>query len=133
MFDNVRAYILGELDLPEGWRQIDEQRVPDVIDRETVIVKHSRVEKLPEAPIGHLRHEAILGVFVPNRDLARAENRLDEAVTELLAVIDGHPQINWSSAEKVVTPGNQYPGWEINLTVITSKTPDPTPTPESEA
>ncbi len=132
MFDNVRAYILTELDLPAAWRKVDEQRIPEVIDRETVVLKHSRVEKLPEAPIGQLRHEVILGIFVPNQDLARAENRLDEAVTELIAEIDGHRHINWRSAEKVIGPGNQYPGWEITLTVNTQK-PDPTPAPpESE-
>lgn len=132
MSDSVRAYVLSELALPSSWRQIEEQRIPEVIDRETVIVKHSRIEKLPEAPIGHLRHEVILAVFIPNRDLSKAENRLDDAVTELLAAIDGHPDINWRDAEKVVTPGNQYPGWELTLSVITQQ-PTPTLTPESEA
>lgn len=125
---NVRAYVLEELGLPADWRQIEEQRVPEVIDRETVIVKHGRIEKLPEAPIGHLRHEVILAVFVPNRDLAKAEARLDDVVVELLTAIDGHAQINWSEAEKVVTPGNQYPGWEVTMTVITT----PETTTESE-
>lgn len=128
----MRAYVLAELDLPADWKQIKEQRIPEVIDRETVIVKHTRIEKLSAAPIGQLRHEVILAVFIPNKDLERAENRLDEAMTELLTAIDGHPKINWRDAEKVVTPGNQYPGWELSLTVITQQS-TPTTTPESEA
>ena len=131
MSDSVRAFILEQLALPDEWRQIPEQHVPEVIDRETVVVKHTRIEKLPEAPVGHLRHEVILAVFIPNRDLARAEDRLDEAVLELLQAIDGHAQINWREAEKVVSSGNQYPGWELSLTVITQQ-PEPTPNPESE-
>lgn len=136
MSDSVRAYVLTELDLPSDWRQIEEQRLPEVIDRETVIVKHTRIERLPDAPIGHLDNEVILAVFVPNRDLARAEDRLDNAIVELLAAIDAHPKIGWREAEKVVTPGQQYPGWELTLRVITEKTtptPTPTPDPESEA
>lgn len=131
MSDNVRAFVLRELDLPPDWKQIEEQRIPDVIERETVIVKHSRIEKLPSAPIGHLSHEVILAVFIPNRDLARAESRLDAAVLELISAIDGHPSINWREAEKVVTPRNEYPGWELALTVHTARDTDTTT--ESEA
>ena len=132
MSDNVREYVLNQLPIPAEWRSIDVQRIPDVIERETVIVKHARIEKLPEAPNGHLRNEVILAVFIPNRDLARAENRLDLAVLDLIGMIDKHPYINWSEAEKVITPNGAYPGWEISLTVNTEATPD-TPTPESEA
>lgn len=127
--ESVRAYVLAELALPDEWKQISEQRLPDVIDKETVVVKHTRIEKLPAAPIGHLQHEVVIGVFVPNRDIAKAEDRLDKAVGELLAAIDGHSKIGWREAEKVVTPGNRYPGWELTLTVITTTEP----TTESEA
>lgn len=121
MFDSARTYVLEALDLPQSWKVVEEQRIPAAIERETVIVKHSRVEKLDAAPIGNLQHEVILAVFVPNRDLAKAEARLDKAVTELLGTLDGHQTINWQSAEKVVTPDGQFPGWELSLTVITEK------------
>lgn len=121
MSDNVRAWLLAELALPEEWRQIEEQRIPEVIDRETVVVKHNRIEPLKQAPRGGLSHEVILAIFIPNRDLARAENRLDDNVVTLLDAISDHSQISFVSAEKVVTPGNQYPGWELTLTVITNK------------
>lgn len=137
MFDNVRGYVLDMLDLPPAWRQVPEQRIPATIDRPTVILKHARVEKLREAPIGQLRHEVILAVFVPNRDLARAEDELDVAITEIIAALDGHPTLNWTEAEKVVTPDGQFPGWEITLTVLTGiakpdpAPPAPEPTPET--
>lgn len=131
MFDNVRGYVLNMLELPSEWRQIQEQRIPATIERTTVILKHARVEKLREAPIGHLRHEVILAVFVPNRDLARAEDELDVAITEIIASIDGHSTLNWTEAQKIVTPDGQFPGWELTLTVLTGiATPDPPPAPE---
>lgn len=138
MFDSVRAQIRDELDLPAEWRVVDEQRLPTVIDRETVVIKHSAVTKLREAPLGHLEHEVILAVFVPNKDIALAEDRLDKAVTALLTALDGHSWLKWTRAEKVVTPDGQYPGWEIELTAITQiiapepPTPPAPPTPESE-
>lgn len=129
MFDSARAFVITEIAFPDGWKIIPEQRIPAVIEVETVILKHSRVEKLPEAPIGQLKHEVILAVFVPNRDIALAEDRLDEAITELITKLDGHSQIDWVDAQKVVTPDGQYPGWEITLTVLT-EVPEPTSTTE---
>lgn len=120
---SVREYVFEQLDLPADWRLIDEQRIPTIIERPTVIVKHDRIEKLPEAPIGALRNSVVLAVFIPNQDLAKAEAALDAAVVELTTAIDGHPSINWSEAQKVVTPTGQYPGWELTLSVITTTTP----------
>ncbi|WP_024357800.1 hypothetical protein [Leucobacter chironomi] len=125
MFDSARAYVLDEIAVPADWKVVDEQRLPDTITRETVVVKHNRVEKLADAPLGHLSHEIILAVFIPNKDLAKAEARLDASVTEILASIDRHPTIKWTDAQKVVHPNGQYPGWEMTLTVITA-----TPTKE---
>lgn len=138
MFDNVRAYVLDEIAVPADWRIVPEQRMPAVLERETVIVKHSGVERLPEAPIGHLLHDVVLAVFVPNQDLGRAEDRLDDAITEIMTELDGHRNINWRRATKVVDPTGRYPGWEIELTVPTEKdapaTPPPvTPDPDPES
>lgn len=122
MSANVRAYLLEQLDLPEEWRKIDEQRIPDVIDRPTVIVKHDHVEPLRDAPLGSLSHDLLLAVFIPNRDLARAEKALDDSLVELLTALAGHASISWTEAQKVVTPNGQYPGWEVRLSAITQRT-----------
>ncbi|WP_449279627.1 hypothetical protein [Leucobacter sp. GX0328] len=132
MFASARAYVLAEIQVPGTWKVVPEQRLPDVIDRETLVVKHNRVERLAAAPRGNQQHEIILGVFIPNKDLAKAEARLDEAVAEVLAAVDAHPHISWTEAQKVVHPNEQYPGWEMTLTVITATTPDPTAAPAAE-
>ena len=122
MSDNVRQFIIDELDIPDSWRVIGEQRVPDVITSETVVLKHETIRRLTAAPASQLQHDVILAVFIPNQDLARAEDRLDDAIAELLPQISRHPKIGWNEATKVITPNSQYPGWEVTLTVITENT-----------
>ncbi|WP_157156259.1 hypothetical protein [Diaminobutyricimonas sp. LJ205] len=130
MSDNVRGYVAEELAplLAKGYRVIPEQQLPDVFETPIVVIKHARIEKLPEAPLGHLRNEVVLGLFDPHKDVAKAENALDDEVVELLTVIDKHSRIDWTDARKVMHPNQQYRGWDITLSVITG--PEPTPEPE---
>lgn len=122
MSDSVRSYIVAELALPTDWKMVAEQRLPNKIERPTVVVKHDRIEPLPEAPIGAYRNHVILGLFIPNQDIAVAEDRLDELVADVLARVERHPRIAWTDAQKVVTPDGQFPGWELSLLVITETT-----------
>lgn len=118
---NVREFVLTSLDLPAEWQQIGVQRMPDTISKTTVIVKHLRMERLAEAPIGHVRHEVTLSVFTPLQDTAQAEDALDDNITDLLTSIDALPDIGWLDAQKVTSPNEQNLGWDIRLTVITEK------------
>lgn len=120
MSDSVRNYLATELALPPAWTLIPEQRFPDTIARPTVVLQHTRIERLAEAPLGHLRHEVVLTVLDPHTDIAAAEDALDDAVTTLLSAIDGHPTIGWTRSEKVVHR-DTYPAWNITLTVITTR------------
>lgn len=121
MFDSARAHLLSILTLPPEWHVIDEQRLPSTLDRVTVIVKHDRVEPLAESPIGHLSHQVVLAVFTPHQDLAKAEDALDRAITEIITDIDGDPTAKWTEAQKVIHPNGLYPGWELTVTVNTQK------------
>jgi hypothetical protein len=117
----IRPWLAEQLELPTAWHVIPEQRMPETIARITVVIKHRRIEKLPEAPIGHLRHEVTLTVADPHTDVAAAEDALDEAVVELIGTLDGHPSISWSDAEKVAV-NDTYFGWDLTLSVITNRT-----------
>lgn len=123
MSDSVRSYLVDELTplVNQGWRIIREQRMPETIDTITVVLKHSRIEKLPEAPMGALRNEVVLTVADPHEDIAKAEDALDDAVVDLLSVIDKHDSINWTEARKAKVNDNIL-GWDITLTVITTAT-----------
>lgn len=119
---SVRDYLAAELAplLLVGWKVIPEQRMPDTIKSTTVVLKHLSIEKLAEAPAGHLRNEVVLTVATPHEDIAKAENALDDAVVKLLSTLDGHKTINWASAKKAQVT-DAYLGWDITLTVITEK------------
>lgn len=126
MSDSVRAYLVEQLDLPTEWSVIPEQRFPETIAKPTVVLQHTRIERLPEAPMGNIRHTVVLSVLDPHTDIAAAEDALDDAVTELLSAIDAHSTIAWTEAEKT-THRETFPAWNLTLTVITSK-----PNPETE-
>ena len=121
MSDSVRDYLATELTplLPASWRIIPEQRMPQTLDTITVVLKHRRIERLAEAPVGNLRNEVVLTVVDPHEDWATAEDALDDAVNDVLTALDGHSQINWTLAEKVAV-SDTYIGWDLTLTVITS-------------
>lgn len=119
MSDSVRAYVTGELDLPEEWLVIPEQRFPETISKTTVVLQHTRIERLPEAPMGSLRHTITLSVLDPHTDIATAENDLDDALVTLISAIDSHSSISWSSAEKTMHEA-RYAGWNLTLNVITN-------------
>lgn len=126
----VRGYLVAELAplLPADWRLIPAQTIPDQIDRTTVVVKHGRMTKLPEAPIGNLQHSIVLTIAHPSANIGAAEDALDHAVIELTTALDGHDRIDWTDAEKVSVE-SKWLGWDVTLTVITQK-PTTTTTPE---
>lgn len=93
--------------------------MPQTIEGITVVLKHSQMERLAEAPQGSLRNTVVLTVVDPHEDQTAAENALDDSVLELVTAIDTLPKINWTNAEKVLV--DPYLGWDITLTVITEK------------
>lgn len=121
---SVRSWLRETLTIPTGWVWINEQRVPDAISKTTMITKHSRIEPLDDAGPGSLRHEVLLSVFVPQTKVKTAEDTLDDAVTDLITALDGHDQIRFVTAEKVISPNEQYFGWDITLSVITTPEPE---------
>lgn len=130
--ESVRAYLVEQLELPDTWTVIPEQRFPETIAKTTVILQHLKIQRLPEAPIGNLRHEVTLSVIDPHQDIATAEDGLDDAIATLITSLDGHQSIGWTSAEKTMHR-DTYAAWNLTLTVITT-TPKPAPAldPETE-
>lgn len=120
---NVREYITTQIrpHLPGRWQWVKEQRTPDTITLPTVIVKNVRIDRIEGYPIGHVQNTVVLTVLSPYTDPAAAEDDLDGHVHDLMVVLDGHTRIRFEHAEKVVTANGTYFGWDIRLTVITSK------------
>lgn len=119
---SLREYVRDELKkhVPAKWRIIPVQRIPDQITDVTVIIKHTRIERLKAAPLGKLENSLVVTIVTPHADIERAEDELDDAVIDLLGALDGHPGLGWSSAEKV-SVDEVYLGWDINMTAITER------------
>ena len=125
---NVREFLADKLSplIPDGWKIVASVRNLDKPTGIVAQIKHTGVTRMPEAPIGHLQHTVTLTVLTPHTDVEKAEDALDEAVTELLTLIDAHESIGWSDATKV--RADTWLAWDIDLAVISNRTTPDTPT-----
>jgi hypothetical protein len=118
----VREFLAAQLTtlLPGTWKLIPNQRMPETIDKTTVVVKLTTIEPLAEAPAGTLSNGAVITVADPHQDDVTAENALDDAVLELCTAIDAVPGMTWTKAEKVLV-GQSYLGWDITASILSKK------------
>lgn len=120
---SVRAMLQATLEpmVPSDWQFIPNQRMPQTIDRVTVVLKHGKITPLPEAPTSHLTHDIVLTVVDPHEDQVTAEDALDQHVVELIAAIQAAPDhIGFEQAEKVMVTST-YLGWDLTIQFITQK------------
>ncbi|WP_349902607.1 hypothetical protein [Parafrigoribacterium humi] len=122
MSDSLRVWLDEQLTplLPSGWTLIPNQRMPETITVTTVVLKHLEIERLDAAPLGQLRNTVVLTVADAHQNQTTAENELDESVLTLCTALDALKNLNWTGAKKVLV-NDTYLGWDITLTVITSK------------
>lgn len=118
--------------LPEGWRWVPYQRNVDALDATTVIWKQSRILPLDAAPLGAVRVEGTLTVATPHSDIERAEQALDDAVTELCSALDGLDGIAWTEATKVSLGESGPLGYDIQVWTTATPEPDVDPAPDPE-
>lgn len=118
----VRDWLQEQLTplLPPSWQIIPNQVMPQTLSRITVVIKHLEMERLAEAPLGSLRHQIILTVADPHEDQVKAENALDDEVLKLCTALDSLDGLTWTGAKKVAVR-DPYIGWDITLTVISTK------------
>lgn len=122
--DTIRTQLLAHLQplLPEEWTVLPYQANVSTIDRIVVVLKHNKISKDPDSPMGTVINEFIVTVVSPVSDIKTAEEQLDDAVLELITALDSHLQLNWTEAQKVlVSEKAGYIGWDITLTIHTQK------------
>lgn len=120
--ETVRGWLEEQLVplLPAKWRVIPYQRMPQTLDRPTVLFKQLSFTPLPEAPAGHLQVEVVITVADPHSDQDRAEDALDDEVLELVFALDSLNNLTWSTAQKVLV-NETYLGWDITCSTISAK------------
>jgi hypothetical protein len=119
----AREYVAKALiaHLPAAWRVIDNENGIDVIDRITVRVRNQRVRRAPDAPMGAYDHTLLVRITSHLMDQARAEVDLEDAMPDLIAVIEDHLGAAWDEAEKVLDPDTNTLAWDVPVHVITTR------------
>lgn len=105
--------------LPESWRLVDGLAEVKTLTVPAVYFEYTAIEKADDWPPGHVRAVVDLIIVDPHTDLVKAEDAVDELVVQLLVALDGHAQIDWSSAKKQAI-GDSFLGWRVSVSVIAS-------------
>lgn len=112
--------------LPKAWKIIPYADQVDDQNTIVVILNQTRIAPNPAAPIAShvVTCEAL--IVSPERDPAKAETALDDAVDDFLFALDAIDSVLWADAEKVGF-GSDSQGdptntaYRLNLTIHTAK------------
>lgn len=87
----------------------------DGADKTVVMVHRSELSKTPQhAALGH---KVAVHVLIPETWGERVEAAADEALENVLTVIEDIDSLDWTTAER--STYNNFAGWEIALTATT--------------
>jgi len=126
--DKIREAVLAEIRplLPEEWDLKPGLASVKELSRTTVYCEYTRIEPLPEAPMGNARVGFDLTVSPLNKDVTKAEDLVDAHVVDLVLALDAHDWISWSLAEKK-SIADTYLGWVVTISALASVSKTPTP------
>jgi len=82
------------------WRLVDTQRVVDRVNRITLVVRQSRIEKDPANPARSRRAFFELVLASPLDATGAAELELDDELVDFLSAIDSAKNVVWDTATK---------------------------------
>ena len=122
MSSDVRTWLTANFKplLPTKWKWVPYQRDVGTLSATTVWWKQERIIPLAEAPVGTVRVEGTLTVASALTDVAKSEEDLDQAVTDLVTAIDGLNGLAWTEAQKVVVGDTNF-GWDISVWTTATK------------
>lgn len=100
----------------EGFQVIPTIRALDGLNGPAVLVIRETVTNRTI----HDDHALAVWVLDPHQDPTQAEDPLDGWLDAVLAVLDAHPNLVWSTAERSLY-ADTWQGYRITVTVSTSK------------
>lgn len=121
-----RGWVMENLKplLPRGWVLSPYARIPQTVEKTTVIVWLQNITRLPESPLSSHVTEYLVTVVSPAADPAQGDEDLDDSIADLLHAIDQSPNtISWERAERA-TYADTNVAFDITVRVITTSTPD---------
>lgn len=111
----IAAFFIEKLPM---YRVIPFGRVLDGTDKVTLMVKQATVR--PGQTQGLRSTDVVVQVIVPGEDPERVETALEDALDEVLDVLDGFPALSYSEAERAVRE-DAFHCYELTLSVTTKK------------
>lgn len=130
---SVREVVRDELRarVPRSWRIIDWQTEVDQLDSLTLVLSVSRMRRAAEAPMGAYDVTVTVTLVSPQSDnLRRAEGELEDALGELVPIIEDAFGMGWDEASKSLY-AEKYLAWDIPVHYIASRSTTPTDAPAS--
>lgn len=98
------------------------ERNLDVLTGVTIMLKQSRIEKSPVAPMSKLLTTFTLTVITPQTDTVKAEDELDEQVGLVCLALDSLTWLKWTDATKVLFNDSNL-AYDITVEVTSTKEP----------
>lgn len=119
----ARAFIAETIreHAPKAWRVVASHEELGTLDRITVVVSVSRIARAAEAPMGAYDTTALVSLVSPiegNHD--KAEAQLEEAIGDLLVILERKLGTAWEPAELRIFRDRNL-AWDIPVHVITSR------------
>lgn len=107
--------------LPVEWDVLPLDNDPDAITDTTVIVRIADAVPAPEMPHGVRRYTFSCVVAVPQLDTSTAALVLDDALEQLLYVVDRAELIQWTRAQRGILAGPEVPCYDVAVTVTATQ------------
>lgn len=105
------------------WLIIGHADIPDRIERRTVALWSSRITPL-EALASAYSLEQTIEVITPHQDIRQADDDLDAAVLDVLAVVWATPALMFVTAERTTNEAKTYHAWTITVRAVFTATPE---------
>lgn len=106
--------------VPKAWQVAGTGRSVDLTKKTVVRVRQTTIRPFEQAPDGLRAIDLKVTIRVPEQATEAAEDRLDEEVTDLIHALDSM-NVLWNECEKVYLDNTQTIGYDITVTIATTK------------
>lgn len=109
-------------ELPVEWNVLPLDNDPDAIDETTCIVRISEAVPAERMPLGVRRYTFSVVVAVPQLDVEAVALTLDDALEQVLYVLERAEDVQWSRAARGILAGSEAPCYDVTVTATATQT-----------
>lgn len=90
---------------------------PDVVTKPTIMLWQSRIEPMPQATLDRVFVTVELWALVGTDDPAKADDALDDHLSDVITALHAIPWLTWSTAERGVLL-DRFHGYRITAQAV---------------